>query len=255
VRVLPAGQHSGMASGIVPSSFRVMRALLDRLEDSASGRVLLPEMSVEIPAERLAEARGSVLAAPGMATTAFPVLPGMRLAAEDEVDLLLNNSWRPTLSVIGADGFPLPADSGNVLRPYTTLRLSFRLPPTADASAAMEALTKAVTAEVPYGAQVELTHPEAADGWNAPAFAPWLRSTLDTLSDSVFGNPWRTIGIGGSIPFMGLLAEMYPEAQFVVTGAAGRDSNTHVPDEWLNIDQAMRVTQSVALILDAHAGQ
>jgi acetylornithine deacetylase/succinyl-diaminopimelate desuccinylase-like protein len=194
-----------------------------------------------------------VLAAPGMASTAFPVLPGVRLAAEDEVDLLLNNSWRPTLSVIGADGFPLPANAGNVLRPYSTLKLSFRLPPTADASAALAALTKAVTTEVPYGAVVEIAHPEAADGWDAPAFAPWLRSTLDSLSDSVFGNPWRTIGIGGSIPFMGLLAELYPAAQFVVTGAAGRDSNTHVPDEWLNLDQAMRVTQSVALILDAHA--
>jgi acetylornithine deacetylase/succinyl-diaminopimelate desuccinylase-like protein len=212
-------------------------------------------MTVEIPAERLAEARGSVRAAPGMATSAFPVLPGMRLVDEDEVELLLNNSWRPTLSVTGAAGFPLPADAGNVLRPSTTLRLSFRLPPTADAAAAMAALTKAVTADVPYGAQVELGHPEAADGWNAPTFAPWLQSTLDTLSDSVFGNPWRTIGIGGSIPFMGLLAEMYPEAQFVVTGAAGRDSNTHVPDEWLNIDQAMRVTQSVALIIDAHASK
>lgn len=255
VRVLPAGQHSGMASGIVPSSFRVLRTLLDRLEDSRTGQVLLPEMWVEIPADRVAEATGSAEAAPGLAKMAFPLLDGVRTVSDDEAELWLNNSWRPTLSVIGAAGFPAPADAGNVLRPYSTLTLSFRLPPTADSQAALEAFQKAVTTDVPYGAQVEFTHAEAANGWNATPLAPWLRSTLDSLSESVFGNPWRTIGLGGSIPFMGLLAETYPEAQFVVTGAAGRDSNAHVPDEWLNIDQAMRVTESVSLILDAHASR
>ena len=255
VRVLPHGLHSGQASGVVPSSFRIFRMLLDRLEDSATGRVLLPEMHVEIPADRLAEARASVAASPGMATSAYQVLDGMRLVSDDDVELLLNNAWRPTLSVIGADGFPSPADAGNVLRPFSTFKLSFRLPPTADAQACFEALRKALTTDVPYGAHVELGHVEAAGGWNAPALAPWLRSTLDELSRDVFGNPWGTVGIGGSIPFMALLAESYPQAQFVVTGAAGRDSNTHVPDEWLNLDQAARVSQSVALILDAHAGR
>jgi acetylornithine deacetylase/succinyl-diaminopimelate desuccinylase-like protein len=255
VRVLPAGLHSGQASGVVPSSFRVFRALLDRLEDAATGRVLLPEMHVEIPADRIAEAKASVAAAPGLASTAYPVLDGMSLMSDDEVELLLNNAWRPTLSVIGADGFPSPADAGNVLRPYSTLKLSFRLPPTADAAASLEAMRRALTVDVPYGAHVELVHTEAAPGWNAPAMAPWLRSTLDSLSSEVFGNPWGTVGIGGSIPFMAMLAETYPSAQFVVTGAAGRDSNTHVPDEWLNLDQAARVSQSVAMILDAHAGR
>jgi acetylornithine deacetylase/succinyl-diaminopimelate desuccinylase-like protein len=255
VRVLPSGLHSGMASGVVPSSFRVFRTLLDRLEDSATGRVLLPEMHVEIPADRIAEAKGAVEAAPGVATGAYRLVDGMHLVSADEVELLLNNAWRPTLSVIGAAGFPDPADAGNVLRPYTTFKLSFRLPPTADAQASMDALDKALTTDVPYGAQVELRHPEASPGWNAPPLAPWLRSTLDTLSREVFGNPWGTVGIGGSIPFMAMLAETYPLAQFVVTGAGGRDSNAHVPDEWLNLDQAARVSQSVALILDAHAGR
>jgi acetylornithine deacetylase/succinyl-diaminopimelate desuccinylase-like protein len=253
VRVLPSGLHSGMASGVVPSSFRVFRTLLDRLEDSATGRVLLPEMHVEIPADRIAEAKGSVQAAPGVATGAFRPVDGMRLVSDDEVELLLNNAWRPTLSVIGAAGFPDPADAGNVLRPYSTFTLSFRLPPTADAQASLDALHKALTTDVPYGAQVELSHPEASPGWNAPPLAPWLRSTLDSLSQEVFGNPWRTVGVGGSIPFMAMLADTYPLAQFVVTGAGGRDSNAHVPDEWLNLDQATRVSQSIALILDAHA--
>jgi acetylornithine deacetylase/succinyl-diaminopimelate desuccinylase-like protein len=253
VRVLSAGLHSGLASGIVPSSFRIMRALLDRLEDAGTGEILLPEMHAEIPAERIAEVTAGVEAAPGAMRTAFSVADGVRLVSDDEVELALNGTWRPTLSVIGAAGFPAPIDAGNVLRPDSTLSLSFRLPPTADSHAALDAFRTAMTTDVPYGAQVEVTHVSAEDGWNAPPLAPWLRSTLDELSPAVFGQPWSTVGIGGSIPFMGLLAETYPDAQFVVTGAAGRDSNAHVPDEWLDLDQAARVSQAVAMILDAHA--
>lgn len=253
VRVLPAGLHSGMASGVVPSSFRVMRMLLDRLEDARTGQLLVPEMFVEVPADRMAEARNAVATAPGVVRSAFPLLEGVGLVSDDEVELTINNTWRPTLSVIGAAGFPEPAVAGNVLRPYSTLMLSFRLPPTADSRSVLEAVRKVLTTDVPYGAHVEIGHVDAADGWNAPALAPWLRSTLDDLSESVFGNPWRTVGIGGSIPFMGLLAQSYPDAQFVVTGAAGRDSNPHVPDEWLNLDHAARVTESVAMILHGHA--
>lgn len=253
VRVLPAGQHSGMASGIVPSSFRILRHLLDRLEDSATGRILLPELHAEVPADRLAEVRAAAEALPGAVRDALPLADGVHAVSDDDVELVLNNSWRPTLSVIGASGFPEPAQAGNVMRPYSTLKLSFRLPPTADAEGALDAVRKVLTVDVPYGAQVSLRGFETADGWNAPALAPWLRSTLDELSDRVFGNPWQTVGVGGSIPFMGMLARTYPDAQFVVTGAAGPDSNTHVPDEWLNLAQAARLTEAVAMILDAHA--
>ncbi|MGQ0838432.1 M20/M25/M40 family metallo-hydrolase [Actinokineospora sp.] len=253
VRVLRAGQHSGLASGIVPSSFRVLRALLDRIEDSATGEILLSEMYVDIPADRTAEARATVDAAPGLVRGAFPLIDSTAPVSDNEVELVLNGSWRPTLSVIGAAGLPEPVDAGNVLRPFTTLTLSFRLPPTADSSAALEAVCKALTVDVPYGATVELARSEYADGWNAPALAPWLRTALDTMSGEVFGNPWRAIGLGGSIPFMGMLAEQYPQAQFVITGALGADSNAHVPDEWLHVAQATRVTEAVAHILDAHA--
>ncbi|MBV8933005.1 MAG: peptidase M20, partial [Kutzneria sp.] len=153
----------------------------------------------------------------------------------------------------GADGLPAPEDAGNVLRPYTTLCLSFRLPPTADSAACLAALREAVTENVPYGARVELSRLESADGWNAPELAPWLRTALDDVSTNVFGAPWRTLGVGGSIPFMGLLHEAYPRAQFVVTGALGPGSNAHVPDESLELGYAAKVTESIALLLDAHA--
>nr|WP_110080628.1 M20/M25/M40 family metallo-hydrolase [Actinokineospora spheciospongiae] len=251
VRVLDAGSHSGLASGVVPSSFRVVRALLDRVEDSETGEIRIKDMHVDIPDDRAAEAAAAVAAAPGAITGAFPLTAGARPVSDDEVELVLNNSWRPTLSVIGAAGFPEPVDAGNVLRPFTTLTLSFRLPPTADGEAALAAVAEALTSDVPYGAKVELSRTEVADGWNAPALAPWLRAALDAASDEVFGAPWRTVGLGGSIPFMGLLAEKYPDAQFVITGALGADSNAHVPDEWLHVKQAQRVTEAVAHVLDA----
>jgi len=254
VRVLESAQHSGMASGIVPSSFRILRQLLDRIEDPVTGEVLLPEMHGAVPDERIAEMRALAAALPGAARAAFPMLAGMVAVAEDDVELMMNNSWRPTLSVIGAAGLPLPAEAGNVLRPSTTLTLSFRLPPTADPETALVALQRVLTTDVPYGAHVELTRAETGGGWNAPPTAPWLRSTLDTMSETVFGgNTWQTMRLGGSIPLMGMLAEAYPAAQFVVTGALGADSNAHVPDEWLHLAQAERVTEAVAAILHAHA--
>ncbi|MCP2245154.1 M20/M25/M40 family metallo-hydrolase [Lentzea aerocolonigenes] len=255
VRVLEGGMHSGMASGIVPSSFRIARQLLDRLEDSATGEVLVPEMHVEIPEHRLTEVREAVEAAPGALWGSVPRVGELRPMSDDEVELALNSGWRPTLSVTGAEGLPLPDDAGNVLRPFTTLVLSFRLPPTADAAAALEAVRERLTTDVPYGATVELSRIEFADGWNAPELAPWLSATLDDAGKEVFGSPWRTVSLGGSIPFMGLLHEAYPEAQFLVTGAVGPDSNCHVPDEWLHLAHAARVTEAVALVLDAHASQ
>ena len=253
VRVLDSAQHSGMASGIVPSSMRILRVLLDRLEDSATGRVLLPQMHADVPEERLAEIKAAVAETPGSVRGAFPISPGVHPVSEDEVELTLNGTWRPTLSIIGADGLPKCSEAGNVLRTHTALGLSFRLPPTADSSVAFEALREALTTDVPYAAQVEISRTDLANGWNAPTLAPWLRAALDGASDQVFGAPWRTMGLGGSIPFMGLLAERYPEAQFVITGALGADSNAHVPDEWLHLDQAARVTEAVAHILHAHA--
>ncbi|MTD58333.1 M20/M25/M40 family metallo-hydrolase [Amycolatopsis pithecellobii] len=253
VRVLESAQHSGLASGVVPSSFRVLRQLLDRIEDAETGAIKLAELNVEIPANRLAEVQATAAVAPGTMRTAFPLVAGMRPVSDDEVELMLNNSWRPTLSVTGAAGFPEPANAGNVLRDSTTLALSLRLPPTADSAAALKAVGEALTTDVPYGARVELAGVEHAGGWNAPDAAPWLAAVLEKVSTEVFGAPWRSVGLGGSIPFMGLLAEKYPRAQFLVTGALGPDSNAHVPDEWLHLGQARRITETVAHTLDAHA--
>lgn len=254
VQLLGSAQHSGVASGVVASSFRILRSLIERLEDSATGELLLDELKVDVPADRLAELEAVSKDFPEALSKAFPLVEGGRVITEDALELMLNNAWRPTLSIIGADGFPKPADAGNVLRESTTLTLSFRLPPTVDAAKALEAVKRTLTTDVPYGAKVTFgDNTQSEDGWNAPSEAPWLTAALQTVSDGVFGQPHRATGMGGSIPFMGLLSRKYPEAQFLVTGACGSDSNIHVPDEWLHIEYAQQVTEAVAHILDAHA--
>ena len=253
VRVLDAAQHSGLASGIVPSSFRILRQLLDRLEDSATGEITLPELNVAIPDGRRAEAGAVAALDPGGPRRQYPLVAGMRAASGDDTELILNNTWRPTLSVTGAAGLPEPALAGNVLRAWTSLTLSLRIPPTASAKAAADAVTRALTTDVPYGAAVELSDMAAEDGWNAPAPAPWLSAALAEADRRVFGTPHRSLGIGGSIPFMALLGRRYPQTPIVITGAAGADSNAHVPDESLNIPFAGQITEAVAYLLDAHA--
>jgi acetylornithine deacetylase/succinyl-diaminopimelate desuccinylase-like protein len=251
VRVLETPQHSGLASGIVPSSFRVMRELLDRLEDSETGEIRIDAMNVPIPEARRAEAAAAAAVLP--VSHLYPLIDGMRPASDDDIELVLNNTWRPTLSVLGAAGLPEPASAGNVLRTETTLALGFRLPPTADSRAAREAVEKVLTTDVPYSARVELGGWLTFNGWEASALAPWLREVVGQVGEQVFGKACQTIGIGGGIPFLEMLARRYPSAQIVSTGALGLDSNMHAPDEWLDIPFATKVTEAMAYVLDGHA--
>jgi acetylornithine deacetylase/succinyl-diaminopimelate desuccinylase-like protein len=255
VRVLEAGVHSGIAGGIVPSSFRVMRQLLDRIEDSVTGEVKLPEMNVPVPERRRADAAALAALDPDAVGRGIPFVRGMAAASPDPAELILNNTWRPSLSVIGGDGLPASKVAPAVLRPATSLRLFFRIPPSADAAVASGALEKALTTDVPYGARVEVGDFVTVNGWSAPEPSPWLAAALDGLTGPVFSEPYRRLGVGGGIPFMEMLGRRYQDADFVVTGALGVDSNMHVPDEWLNIRYAEQVTAAVAHVLHAHASR
>jgi acetylornithine deacetylase/succinyl-diaminopimelate desuccinylase-like protein len=251
VDVLREGVHSGDASGVVPSSFRIIRELLDRIEDAPTGRVLLPELFVEVPPDRVDEARATAAEFP--IGGHFPFVDGAHPMVDDPAEQLLARSWRPTVSYTGVDGLPPVGYAGNVLRPFTALRVSVRLPPTCGAAKARAALEAALTADPPYGAQVRFEGSEAASGWNAPPFAPWLSDALAEASTAAFGQPHRALGEGGSIPFMGMLGAMFPEAQFVITGVLGPGSNAHGPNEFLHLPTARRITVCIAHLLHAHA--
>ncbi len=251
VEVLTEGVHSG-ASGIIPSSFRIARGLLSRLEDERTGQILPRELHAEIPAERLEQAREVATVLGDDVYRRFPMVSGMRPAHSDAVELLLNRTWRPALSITGAAGLPLPGDGGNVLRPTTTLKLSLRLPPTIDATRAADIVKKLLEADPPYGARVTFTAESPGSGWNAPATSEWLRASVERASSSYFGKPPMFTGEGGSIPFMAMLGDKFPRAQFLITGVLGPGSNAHGPNEFLHLSTGVRLTACVAQVLADH---
>lgn len=255
VDVLTEGVHSGDASGIVPDGFRVLRQLLDRVEDSETGQVLLDELHVRIPAVRQEQARAAAAVLGDEVWTKFPFPEGAGPIGTDETELILNRTWRPALAVVGAAGLPEPARAGSVLRPTTTVKLSFRLPPTCDGDRAVAAIEAALSADPPYGAVVTLSDLGAAEGWNAPATEPWLERALNEASQTYFGREAAAMGEGGTIPFMGMLGKRFPDAQFVVTGVLGPGSNAHGPNEFLHLEAARNLTCSMAHVIASHAAR
>lgn len=252
VDVLEEGVHSGDASGVVPSSFRILRHLLARLDDADTGAVI-SELQAPIPVDRVVQAKIAAKALGEQVWKKFPLAPGMTPVSSDLVELILNRTWRPALSVTGLDGAPAPGSAGNVLRPFTVAQLSMRLPPTLDANKAALRIKQILEADPPYGAKVSFTSQEPGTGWNAPETAPWLADALENASREGWGQPMAMMGEGGSIPFMAMLGATFPKAQFVVTGVLGPNSNAHGPNEFLHIPTGKRVTETVARVLAAHA--
>ena len=253
VKVLNEGVHSGDASGVVPSSFRILRTLLDRLEDDRTGRVLADALHAPIPEERAQQARTTAQVLGDTVVSKYPFADATRAMVDDQAEALLNRTWRPALSVIGADDLPSIASAGNVLRPQTSLKLSMRLPPTVDGERATAAMKQLLEADPPYGANVTFTADQAATGWNARPTAPWLQRALDQASQAFYAKPSAAMGEGGTIPFMGMLGHKFPKAQFLITGVLGPKSNAHGPNEFLHVPYAKKLTACVASVLAAHA--
>ena len=252
VQVLDEGVHSGDASGVVPSSFRILRQLLSRLEDEATGEIRPAELYAQVPPERVAQARRAAAALGEEVHRKFPFMAGMAPMSDDLTELVLNRTWRPQLAVIGVDGLPAPENAGNVLLPTTVAKLSLRLPPILDAEKASAVLRNVLEKDPPYGAHVAFEPGSNAVGWNAPALAPWLEQSLARASQAAFGAPPAYMGEGGTIPFMAMLGEKFPQAQFVVTGVLGPHSNAHGPNEFLHIPTGKRVTLVIAQVLADH---
>jgi len=252
IQVLEEGVHSGDASGIVASSFRILRTLLSRIEDEDTGEILPHAFAAQIPAGRLSEAKVAAKALGAEVYQKFPFVPGMRPMRDDPTELILNRTWRPALSITGLEGAPRLLDAGNVLRPATSAKLSLRLPPTKDADKAGDELKVLLEAEPPYGAKVTFEVEKAGSGWDAPPLADWLRASVNNASRIAFGRDAAMMGEGGSIPFMGMLGEKYPKAQFVITGVLGPHSNAHGPNEFLHIAMGKGVTLAVSQVLVDH---
>ncbi len=250
VRVLTEGIHSGSGGGVVPDSFRLLRALLSRIEDERTGEILLSSCAADIPPSRRQEAEALVSELGEAALEGIPTVPGLaRAGGKGLVDQLLARAWTASLAFVGIDGVPPVADAGNVLRPSTTAKIAMRIPPRADSAEVAAELVGALTADPPEGAEVEVDDVVPANGFGAPDLAPWLARASGEASLSYFGAPSRSLGEGGTIPFLSELASSYPEAQFLVTGVLGPESNAHGPNEMLHVPTAKRLTASVAHVL------
>ncbi len=252
VSTLTEGVHSGAASGVVPSSFRVLRQVLSRLEDERTGDILPPELYADIPAERLGQAAAAAGVLGSSVSAMFPFQAGVAPVTGENDSLLLNRTWRPQLEITGAAGLPSLDQAGNVLRPLTAVQLSLRLPPTVDPDRAMACVKALLEKDPPYGATVRFEPSLGASGWNAPALAPWLEQSLKRASQEFFGRQACYMGEGGTIPFMGMLGEQFPQAQFMITGVLGPHSNAHGPNEFLELSTGAKLTCCVARVLADH---
>ena len=252
VSTLTEGVHSGAASGIVPSTFRILRQLLNRLEDATTGAIIPTELYVEVPAERTRQIAATATVLGTSVHASFPFHDGTSPVTRDVTELLLNRTWRPQVEITGAAGLPPLDKAGNVLRPVTTVKLSVRLPPTASAPAAARAIKRLLETDPPYGAHVRFESHEGATGWNAPALAPWLEESLRQASLDCFGKEACYMGEGGTIPFMSMLGRKFPNAQFMITGVLGPHSNAHGPNEFLDLATGARLTACVARVLADH---
>jgi acetylornithine deacetylase/succinyl-diaminopimelate desuccinylase-like protein len=254
VAVLREGVHSGLASGIVPNPFLILRKLLERLEDMDTGAIRLAELYVPIPEERVRQAEQAARVLGGAIVDDFPLLEAVHVLADDPVELLLNNSWRPALAVTGQDGMPSVTQAGNVLLPQLTYKLSLRLPPTLEADQAVAAVKHALESAPPFGARVTVSA-SGSSGWSAPPLAPWLAEITDASSQEFFGKDACYLGLGGSIPFMAMLGERFPQAQFLITGVLGPHANAHGPNEFLHTPYAKKLNCCLVRVIEAHYQQ
>jgi acetylornithine deacetylase/succinyl-diaminopimelate desuccinylase-like protein len=255
IEVLSEGVHSGDASGIVPSSFRILRQLLSRVEDDKTGEVLGGAFQAPIPDQRVAQAELAADMLGELTWKQYPFLDGMSPVVADRTQQVLNRTWRPALAVTGVSGMPSLENAGNVLRPLTAVKLSLRVPPTTDVDAATAALKKILETDPPYGAHVHFKADLGGPGWEAPPLAPWLEQAQMKASKAFFDAPAVLMGEGGSIPFMGMLGEKFPAAQFLITGLLGPGSNAHGPNEFLHIPCGKKLTCCVASVLADHHGR
>jgi acetylornithine deacetylase/succinyl-diaminopimelate desuccinylase-like protein len=245
VDVLTEGVHSGVGGGVVPSSFRILRSMLSHIEDETTGEILLPELrGAGVPDDLRTSLRA---AAEEFGDSALPTVEGLRLAGRDAGERLIARAWSAALEVTGMDGVPAVRDGGNVLRPFTTAKVSVRLPPDVDAQVAADGLISALATEE--GAHITIDLEGVADGWVAPPLDAHNTAALERVSRSEFGQPVGFHGEGGTIPFLADLKRSFPHTQFVATGVLGPHSNAHGPNEFLHIPMAKAVTAAVAELL------
>lgn len=252
IEVLTQGIHSGTGSGIVPSCIQILRQLLNRIEKDTTGEILLEDLHVEIPAQRQHQAHQAAAVLGDSVYKSLPFVSGAKPITTKPYDLIINHTWKPALSITGCDGMPDIKNAGNVTLPKAAFKFSLRLPPTQDAETAAKILKKTLEANPPHHARVRYEILENGTGWNAPEESSWLGAAAKSASETYFGKEAVYMGEGGSIPFMGMLGQKFPQAQFLITGVLGPGANAHGPNEFLHIPTGKKLTCCISDIIASH---
>jgi len=241
--------HSGEVGGIVPETFRVLRNLLDRIDDSRTGKVI-PELETEMPAYALPEAKRMAKLMEADLADKYKLEPGVKFCSEDMEKMYLDNTWKANLSITGAGGLPFYETAGNVVRKSTSCRFSCRLPPNMDANVAGKIVREKLTTDVPHNCVVEIVGDHNGTGWCMKDPAPWFQETMHSAARHFFdGKDYGSYGMGGSIPFLAQLGGLYPNTFIVALGLLGPQSNAHAPNECINLAYAKKLTQCMSHIL------
>ena len=235
VRTLDHALHSGMAGGPVPDALTVLVKVLASLTDD-KGDVAIKGLKSEeiagpeITMEQLREEAG--------------LLDGVERMGTKSIS---QQMWgESAVTVIGIDA-PSVAVSSNTAQPSASARVSLRLSPTQDPTTALELLRAHISANAPFGAHVEFGHSEQGPGFFAKE--GWASKLTHEILSAVWPEPSVDIGVGGSIPFISKFAEVFPDAQILVTGVEDPDSRAHSPNESQHLPTLKRAITAETLLL------
>ena len=250
VKVSSVGVHSGHGSGVMPSSFRLVRQLLSRIEDENTGEIKPKWLHTKI-SDKMREQATQIIKMNSESDDDFPLLEGVEKQVNDPLDIFLTMNLSPSLSIIGADGIPSIQDAGNVLRTNTDLKISIRTPPGISADDVAIKVQRLLEENPPNGAHVSAKMTEIADGFLSPELPEKLSEALIESGKKFYGNEPMSLFIGGTIPVMAMLQSRYPDSKFIITGAGGPGGNAHGPDEKLHVPTAKKVTKCMAAAVSA----
>jgi len=235
VRTLRSARHSGLFGGMVPDALMALSRILASLHDE-DGSVAIeglaagePGESLDIPEEMARAQAGTV--------------DGLELIGEGSIPSRL---WtRPSVSILAIDAPPV-AEAINQLVPAARAKVSLRIPPGQDADEALEALKRHIRAHVPWGAQLEFLYEETGEATQLDTDNFAVEAWSEAFREAYGTEPVK-MGAGGSIPFISLFAERFPDAPILVVGAGDPTSSIHAPNESQDIADLERSVLSEAI--------
>lgn len=245
-----SGYHSGEVGGIIPETFRIVRQLLDRIDNAATGMVV-DDFQVEIPQWAKDEAQFMANLSGSEMHSKYDYCDGGACMDQDNLpEMYLNNTWRANMSITGAAGLPDTSIAGNVVRSSTAVKISLRLPPSATPASCEAKLIEILSANPPNNAKVTVKGGHSGQGWCMKPMDPWLTSVVKRAGSDFFeGKDTGSYGMGGSIPFLAELDKMYPDTTILALGLIGPKSNAHAVNECINLTFAKKLTKALSHLI------